>query len=129
MPKKLIQTSRGAPPLGAYSQGFRTGDFVFTAGTGPIDPRTGKVVGSTIEEQTHLTLENIGAILEAAGATYADVVKATVHLSDPLLFSRFNAVYSEYFPDPKPVRTTVGSRMDQVPGMMVEIDVIAYTGA
>jgi len=70
---------------------------VFTAGTGPIDPVSAKVVGSTIEEQTHQTLKNIGAILEAAGATYADVVKATVHLSDPLLFPRFNAVYSQYF--------------------------------
>jgi 2-iminobutanoate/2-iminopropanoate deaminase len=127
--KKLIQTAQGAPPLGAYSQGFRAGDFVFTAGTGPIDPVSAKVVGSTIEEQTHQALKNIGAILAAAGATYADVVKATVHLSDPLLFPRFNAVYSQYFPDPKPARTTVGSRMDQVPGMMVEIDVIAYTGA
>jgi 2-iminobutanoate/2-iminopropanoate deaminase len=125
MTKQLIQPTGGARPLGAYSPGLRVGDFVFVSGQGPLDPATGKVVGDTIEEQTARTLENVKTILEAAGATMADVVKATVHLSDLSLFERYNKVYAGYFPDPKPTRTTVGS---QLLGIMVEIDVIAYTG-
>lgn len=125
MAKQQILTDKAATPVGPYSQGLRVGDFVFVAGQGPLDPATGEVVGETIEEQTTRTLENIKAILEAAGASMADVVKSTVHLSDLSLFSRFNEVYASYFPDPKPVRTTVGS---QLPGIMVEIDVIAYVG-
>jgi 2-iminobutanoate/2-iminopropanoate deaminase len=125
MPKQLIQPAGSAAPLGAYSPGLRVGDFVFVSGQGPIDPATGKIVGETIEEQTERTLENVKAILEGAGATMADVVKATVHLSDLSLFQRYNAVYAGYFPDPKPTRTTVGS---QLLGIMVEIDVIAYVG-
>lgn len=126
MAKQLIQTDQASPPGGAYSQGLRVGDFVFVSGQGPIDPATGKVTGDTIEEQTARVLENIKAILEAAGASMADVVKSTVHLSDLSLFQRYNSVYASYFPDPKPVRTTVGS---QLLGMLVEIDVIAYTGS
>ncbi len=84
---------------------------------GPRDPQTGKVVGETIEEQTARAPENIKAILEAGGATMADVVKITAHLSDLWLFERYNRGYASYFPDPKPTRTTVGS---QLPGIMAE---------
>jgi 2-iminobutanoate/2-iminopropanoate deaminase len=125
MPKQLIKPEHGAPPQGAYSPGLRAGDFVFVSGQGPLDPATGQIVGETIEEQTARVLENIKLILEAGGANMADVVKATVHLSDLSLFPRYNTVYATYFPDPKPTRTTVGS---QLPGIMVEIDVIAYVG-
>ena len=125
MPKQEIRTSKGASPAGAYSQGIRAGDFVFVAGQGPLDPETGKVVGETIEEQTERALDNVEAILAEAGATLADVVKSTVHLSDLSLFPRYNEVYARYFPDPKPARTTVGSSLL---GIMVEIDVIAYVG-
>ncbi len=125
MAKQEIRTGGAAPPGGAYSQGVRVGDFVYVSGQGPIDPVSGQVVGATIEEQTERTLENVKAILEAAGASMADAVKATVHLSDLALFDRYNEVYSSYFPDPKPVRTTVGS---QLLGIMVEIDVVAYVG-
>ena len=125
MAKQQIRTDQAAAPGGAYSQGIRAGDFVYVSGQGPIDPTTGTVVGETIEEQTERTLENVKAILEAGGATMADVVKSTVHLSDLALFDRYNGVYSSYFPDPKPVRTTVGSALL---GIMVEIDVVAYVG-
>jgi len=125
MAKKQITTKAAAAPVGAYSQGLRGGDFVFVSGQGPLDPQTGKVVGETIEEQTGRVLENIKAILEAGGATMADVVKVTAHLSDLSLFDRYNHVYASYFPDPKPTRTTVGS---QLLGIMVEIDAIAYVG-
>jgi 2-iminobutanoate/2-iminopropanoate deaminase len=125
MPKQAISTRKGASPGGAYSQGLKAGDFVFVSGQGPLDPESGKVVGETIEEQTARTLENVKAILEAAGASMADVVKVSAHLTDLSLFDRYNKVYSTYFPDPKPTRTTVGS---QLLGMMVEIDAIAYVG-
>jgi 2-iminobutanoate/2-iminopropanoate deaminase len=111
--------------VGAYSQGLRAGNFVFVSGQGPLDPATGKVVGDNIEEQTARVLENIKAILAAGGASMADVVKVSAHLSDMTLFQRYNNVYETYFPDPKPTRTTVGS---QLPGILVEIDAIAYVG-
>ena len=106
-------------------RGVRTGDFIFVAGQAPKDPATGKLVGETIEEQTTQTLENLKAILEAAGATMADVVKVSAHLTDLSLFDRYNSVYVKYFPEPRPARTTVGS---QLLGFMVEIDAIAYVG-
>ena len=125
MPKQPITTKSGASPIGAYSQGLRAGDFIFVSGQGPLDPASGKIVGDTVEEQTARVLENIKAILEAGGATMADVVKVTAHLSDLSLFERYNKIYATYFPDPKPTRTTVGS---QLLGILVEIDAIAYVG-
>lgn len=126
MPKELIVVPDGPKPGGAYSPGLRAGDFIFVAGQGPANPASGKIEAEDIEGQTRQVLENIKTILAAGGATMADVVKTTVHLSDMSLFQRYNAVYAEYFPDPKPVRTTVGS---QLHGFLVEIDVIAYVGA
>jgi 2-iminobutanoate/2-iminopropanoate deaminase len=125
MSKQQISTTPGASPMGAYSQGLRVGDFIFVSGQVPRDPETGKIVGDTIEEQTERVLENIKAILAAGGATMEDVVKVSAHLSDLALFDRYNKVYSSYFPDPKPTRTTVGS---QLLGFLVEIDAIAYVG-
>jgi 2-iminobutanoate/2-iminopropanoate deaminase len=125
MPKHQILTSNAPAPGGAYSQALRVGDFVYTAGMGPWHPSTKQVVGESIEEQTAQTLENIKAILEEAGLGMGDVVKTTVHLSDLSLFPRFNQTYARYFPDPKPVRTTVGS---DLLGILVEIDVVAYAG-
>jgi 2-iminobutanoate/2-iminopropanoate deaminase len=126
MPKQQILSPEMPPPGGAYSPCIRAGDFVFVAGQGPFDPATGQLVGETVEEQTERVISNLEIILAAAGATLADVVKATVHLSDIGLFDRYNKVYAARFPDPKPVRTTVGS---QLHGFLVEIDVIAYVGA
>jgi 2-iminobutanoate/2-iminopropanoate deaminase len=127
MPKQQITTRSGASPVGPYSQGLRVGDFIFVSGQGPLDPVTGQIVGEDIEEQTKRVLENIKAILEAGGATMADVVKANAHLSDMALFDRYNKIYVTYFPDPKPTRTTVGSVLP-LKGILVEIDVIAYVG-
>jgi 2-iminobutanoate/2-iminopropanoate deaminase len=126
MAKHVIQSRQGAPPQGAYSQGWRAGDFVFVTGTGPIDPVTGKLVGDTIEQQTGQTIDNLAAILQADGASLADVVKVTVHLSDTGLFARYNSVYSQRFSRPYPVRTTVGSDLGHSPGMLIEMDCIAY---
>ena len=118
-----VETERA--PQCPYSQGWWAGDFIFVPGTGPVDPATSKLVGDTIEQQTEKTIDNIAAILEADGASFGDVVKVTAHLSDPDLFSRYNVVYARRFSRPYPVRTTVGSNLGS-PGMMIEIDCIAY---
>jgi len=128
MAKYEIQSTRGAPPRGAYSQGWRAGDFIFVTGTGPNDPVSGELAGDTIERQTEQTIDNMLAILEADGASLSDVVKVTVHLSDTALFARYNAVYARRFSKPYPVRTTVGSDLGHTPGMLVEMDCVAYVG-
>src|SRR5580704_17079274 len=117
MAKYEIQSKRGAPPRGAYSQGWRAGDLIFVTGTGPLDPATGNLVGDTIEQQTEQTIDNISAILEADSASLRDVVKVNVHLSDTALFARYNAAYARRFSHPYPVRTTVGSNLGHTPGM------------
>ena len=126
MAKYVIQTKRGAPPRGAYSQGWRAGDFLFVTGTGPIDPATGELAGTSIEQQTEQTIANLSAILAADGASLSDVVKVNVHLSDTGLFARYNQVYARRFTPPYPARTTVGSDLGHTPGMLIEIDCIAY---
>ena len=126
MAKYVIQTSKGAAPQGAYSQGWRAGDFIFVTGTGPVDATTGKLAGDSIEAQTDQVISNMETVLAADGATLADVIKVTVHLSDTALFSRYNAVYARRFSAPYPVRTTVGSDLRQLPGMLIEADCIAY---
>ena len=126
MAKYVIQSKKGAPPRGAYSQGWRAGDFIFVTGTGPVDPSTGQLVGDDIEQQTEQTIDNVATVLEADGASLGDVVKVTVHLSDTSLFARYNTVYSRRFSRPYPVRTTVGSNLGHSPGMLIEIDCIAY---
>ena len=120
--KEEIRSDGAAAPMGPYSQGMRVGDLVFTAGMGPLDPETREVVGDTIEEQTELTIDNLSAVLEAAGTSLDHAVKATVHLQDLGDFAAFNRVYERRFGDPKPVRTTVGSNLL---GIMVEIDLVA----
>ncbi|TMB89381.1 MAG: RidA family protein [Chloroflexi bacterium] len=127
MSKRVLRAEGAARPLGAYSQGWRAGDFVFVTGTGPIGP-DGKVAGESIEEQTEKTIDNIEMILKAGGATLSDVVKVSVHLVDTNLFQRYNDVYKRRFKEPYPARTTVGSDLHQVPGMLIEIDCIAYVG-
>jgi reactive intermediate/imine deaminase len=109
---------------GHYSMGLRAGDFVFTAGQTPRDLNR-NVIGVTIEEQTAATLENVKRVLSSFGATLDNVVKATVHLANLADAPRFNASYSRYFHNTKPVRTVVGSQLN---GVLVEIDVVAFLG-
>lgn len=122
MKKQAILTDGAPSPVGAYSQGLRVGDFVYVSGQVGRHPETGELAEG-IKEQTVRTLENVHAILQAGGASFEDVVKSTVHLKDMSDFALFNEVYESYFPDPKPVRTTVGSYL---PKALVEIDVVAY---
>jgi 2-iminobutanoate/2-iminopropanoate deaminase len=123
--KYVITSKSGAPPQGAYSQGWRAGDFVFVTGTGPVDPVANKITSDSIEEQTEITIRNMESILEADGASLADVVKVTAHLSDISLFSRYNTMYAGIFSKPYPVRTTVESGFAD-PKMLIELDCVAY---
>jgi len=118
-----IRTDAAPIPAGSYSQGIAAGEFVFTAGQGPIDPATGEVVGDDVATQTRRTLDNIVAILAAEGLGPEHVVKSTVHLQELRRdFAAYDAVYREYFSEPYPVRTTVGSDLMNI---LVEIDVVA----
>lgn len=107
---------------GAYSDGVLVDGFLFVSGQAAVDFKTSQFILGTIEEETHRTLGNIKAIVEAAGGSMERVVKCTVHLSDINDFDRYNAVYSEYFPGIRPARTTVQSVLAE--GIKVEIDCI-----
>jgi len=125
MTRSAIATSSAPAAIGPYSQAIWAGDFVFLAGQGAIDPATGEVQTGTIEDETRRTLRNIGAILDAAGVGFADVVKTTVFLADIDDFAAMNAIYATFFPDPPPARSTV--EVAALPkGFKVEIEVVAY---
>lgn len=113
--------------MGPYSQGVRLGNLLFTAGQGPVDPATGKVVEGGIAEQTARVMENLKAILEAGGSSLHKAVKASVFLKDMNDFAAMNAVYAKYLAPEgitPPARTTVQAA--RLPGdILVEIDVIA----
>ena len=122
--KKVITTEKAALPVGPYSQGIEAGDFIFVAGEKGLDPKTGKIVEGGIAAETRQTLENIKAILEAAGATMDDAVRSVVYMTDIGEFAEMNAVYAEYFPTDPPGRTCV--QVVALPaGAHVEIEVSA----
>ena len=107
---------------GAYSDGVLVDGFLFLSGQAAVDFKTSAFVLGTIEEETIRTLENLKAIIEAAGATMDDVVKCTVHLADIKDFDRYNKIYAGYFSGIKPARTTVQSVLAE--SLKVEIDAI-----
>src|SRR5438270_12064856 len=119
MAKYLSQTKTGVAPQGAYSQGWRAGDFIFVTGTGPVDAKTGKLSGESIEEQTDLVITNMESVLAADNATLADVVKITVHLSDSGILSRYNVVYARRFSAPYQVQTSVSNDLSSLLGMLI----------
>lgn len=125
--RRVIKTEKAPAAAGPWSAGWRTGDFIYVAGQGPIDPKSGQVTGSTIEEQTKRTLSNVLAILEAEGASMADVVKVQVILTDMANFKGMNDVYTTFFHEPYPARMTYGASLVK-PTMLVEIDAVAYVG-
>ena len=118
----MKQAVTGTEPGGPYSPGIvAEGRFVFVSGQSAMVGRERQV--GTIAEETRLTLENVGQVLDAAGATFADVVRCTVYLADVLDFDAMNAVYQEFFPEPRPSRTTVGCQLRLE--RKVEIDCVA----
>jgi 2-iminobutanoate/2-iminopropanoate deaminase len=120
---KTISTSNAPAAIGPYSQGIIVGNLVFFSGQIALDPASGDVKGSTIEEQTTCICENIGALLAEAGCSYDSVVKTTCFLADMADFAAFNGVYGEYFTS-KPARSCVAVKA--LPkNVLAEIEVIA----
>lgn len=127
MARNAIKTNNAPEAIGPYSQGMRIGQFIYTSGQIPIDPKTNTIVGGGIKNQTKQVLDNLKAVLAASGATMQDVVKTTVFLSNMLDFSAMNEVYATYFSEPYPARTTV--QVAKLPkDVAIEIDVVAYLG-
>jgi 2-iminobutanoate/2-iminopropanoate deaminase len=121
--KREIAQPGKSVSTGVYSPGLLVDGWLYISGQGPLDPATGRICGDTIEEQTRLTLENIGGILRAASCGFDDVVKCACHLARIDEFERFDRTYREFFPGVRPARTTVQSVLPG--GMKVEIDAIA----
>ena len=112
---KAIYTSKGAKPLGPYSQGIvAQGKLVFLSGQGPVDPQSGKLVLGEFRAQAELTLNNVGTLLEAAGATWANVVQVNVFIADQTQFAVFNEVYAQFVQEPYPARSTIEACLGQM---------------
>jgi 2-iminobutanoate/2-iminopropanoate deaminase len=120
--REVIRTSEGPQPRGPYSQAIVADGFVFVAGQGPVNPSTNELELGDVRSETRRTLQNIRAILEAAGSSLRDVVRVGVFLADFKDFDAMNAVYKDFFQEDPPARTTVGA---QLPKIKVEIDCIA----
>ncbi|HEY6489246.1 MAG: Rid family detoxifying hydrolase [Terracidiphilus sp.] len=127
MSKSVIATAAAPAAIGPYSQGIRVGNLVFTAGQAALDPATGQLVPGGITEQTTRTLENLKAVLQAAGTDLTKTVKATVYLKDMNDFAAMNAVYGKYLAPEgvaAPARTTIeAARLPK--DALVEIELIA----
>jgi 2-iminobutanoate/2-iminopropanoate deaminase len=126
--KQVIHTADAPQAIGPYSQAVRVGNLVFLSGQIPLDPATGNIVEGDIVVQTRRVMENLGAVLRAAGASFAEVVKTTIFLADLGHFSKMNEVYGSYFTSEPPARATV--QVGALPrGVLIEIDMIAHVGA
>jgi len=122
---KVIKTNKAPAALGPYEAGIRVGNFVFTSGQIPVDPKTNELVTGPIELQARQSLENVKGILEAEGYSLNDVVKTTVLLADINDFAAVNKVYGEYFSEHKPARSCF--QVGKLPkNAGIEIEVIAY---
>ena len=120
---KQIHTDRAPAALGPYSQAVVSGGLCFTSGQIALSPETGEIVGEDITTQTRQVMENLCAVLAAAGASPETVVKTTCYLADIADFAAFNAVYAEYFPG-KPARSCVAVK-DLPRGALVEVEAVA----
>ena len=124
MNREAIQTDKAPKAIGPYAQAIKANDFIYTAGQIPIDPKTGNFVEGGINEQTRQVLENLKAVLVAAGSSLDQVVKATVFLRNMADFPAMNEVYGDYLGNAKPARSTVA--VAELPrGALVEIDLVA----
>jgi 2-iminobutanoate/2-iminopropanoate deaminase len=128
MPLKKVTTDKAPAAIGPYSQGIIANGFLFTAGQIPLDPVVGKIVEGGIVEQTNQVMQNLQEVIQAAGASWNDVVKTTVYLNDLAHFPTVNEVYGKWLGDARPARSTV-----QVPalprGALVEIDAVAVVAS
>jgi 2-iminobutanoate/2-iminopropanoate deaminase len=125
MSREVVKTDSAPAAIGPYSQAVKAGGFLFTAGQIPLDPATMEVVGATAAEQARQALANAKAVVEAGGATLADVIKVTVFIRDMGEFANINEVYKTFFGESPPARSVV-----EVSGLpkdvLVEVEMIAY---
>jgi 2-iminobutanoate/2-iminopropanoate deaminase len=127
MPKQVISTTSAPQPAGPYAQAVRAGDLLFVSAQLPFDPVTGTLIRAGIRGQTKRVMENIKAVVEAAGAKMDQVVRVTIFLKDLNDFTQVNEVYVEFFPGDKPARSTVQvSRLSK--DAVLAVDAIAYLG-
>ena len=123
MKRKVFHSDQAPQPKGPYSQAVIYGELLYVSGQGPVEPASGGIVRGTIEDETRTTLNNVKTIIEEAGFTLEGVLRVTCYLSSMDDFDRFNSVYSEYFPDAPPARTTIEA--GKLPmDIKVEIDAI-----
>ncbi len=124
--RKIVSTKAAPAAIGPYSQANIFGNLIFTSGQVPLDPETGAIVGTTIEEQTEQSLKNVKAILEEAGSSMSNVLKTTVFIKNMNDFAAMNAVYAKYFTEGSyPSRSAV--EVARLPkDVLVEIETIAY---
>lgn len=124
MPKQVIHTNHAPAAVGPYSQAIVANGFVYTAGQIPLVPSTGKMLDGDVQAQTRQVIENLSAVLEAAGTNLGNVIKTTVFLDSMDDFAKMNEIYAEYFGDNSPARSTVA--VERLPlGALVEIEVVA----
>jgi 2-iminobutanoate/2-iminopropanoate deaminase len=122
--REAVSTSTAPAAIGPYSQAIKAGNMLFVSGQIPIDPKTGNLVEGGIQPQTHQVFKNIGEILKAAGASFDNVVTASVFVADMNDFAKVNEVYATYFSSPAPARATV--QVGRLPkDCLVEIQVTA----
>ncbi|HPT13929.1 MAG TPA: RidA family protein [Bacteroidales bacterium] len=122
--KKIHFTEKAPKAIGPYSQAVEANNMLFISGQVPIDPATGNLIEGDIREQTEQVMKNIGAILEAAGYKYSDVIKSTCLLSDMNNFAAMNEIYGKYYPTDSPARAAYG--VVKLPlGALIEIETIA----
>ena len=127
MTRRAISTTGAPAAIGPYSQGIATETLLFTAGQAALDPATGALVEGGIEPETERVMANLSAVLDAAGASWGDVVKTTIFLIDMADFATVNGIYGRFVTDPPPARSTVG--VAALPkGARVEIEVVARVG-
>ena len=126
MPKIEIHTESAPKPIAKFSQGVRKGNVLQVAGQVAFDAETGSIVGDTVKEQTAQTLRNVASVLEAAGASFDDVVMLRVYLTDTAHFGEMNDAYGEFMTEPYSARTTVYVGLPA--GLLVEIDALAVLG-
>jgi 2-iminobutanoate/2-iminopropanoate deaminase len=125
--KKIISTNEAPGAIGPYSQAVRSGSFLFCSGQIPLDPKSGQIVSGDIAAQTRRVLDNIAAVLKAEGLSFDDVVKTTIFLTNLADFQTVNEIYSSYFTQDPPARSTV--QVAALPrAANVEIEVIANGG-
>ncbi|MBN8538523.1 MAG: RidA family protein [Deltaproteobacteria bacterium] len=123
--KKIIKTSGAPEPIGPYSQAIQIGNFLFCSGQIPLDPKTNQVLSGDISAQTELVIRNIDAVLKEAGCDFKNVVKTTIFLTSMKDFPLVNEVYSRFFKEFPPARSTV--EVSGLPkGVNVEIEVVAF---